>query len=158
MALALGVSACAIHPTADPAAFAARTSANSFELFGAAVDPPKTLLLPVTHDRQLDGAACGAHALASVINYWHGAGTMTGADLFAGTPPADTLNGYSMAELLKLSAANNLLASAVRMPQEGLLAELEAGRPVSGACGSSVRLRTNLAVARHERAAAWISR
>lgn len=130
MALALGVSACAIHPTADPAAFAARTSANSFELFGAAVDPPKTLLLPVTHDRQLDGAACGAHALASVINYWHGSGTMTGADLFAGTPPADTLNGYSMAELLKLSAANNLLASAVRMPQEGLLAELEAGRPV----------------------------
>lgn len=130
MALALGASACAIHPTADPAAFAARTSANSFELFGAAVDPPKTLLLPVTHDRQLDGAACGAHALASVINYWYGAGTMTGADLFAGTPPADTLNGYSMAELLKLSAANNLLASAVRMPQEGLLAELEAGRPV----------------------------
>jgi len=55
---------------------------------------------------------------------------MTGADLFAGTSPADTLNGYSMAELLKLSAANNLLASAVRMPQEGLLAELEAGRPV----------------------------
>jgi len=130
MALALGLSACAVQPSSDPAAFAARTGDNSFELFGAGVDPPNTLLLPVKHDRQLDGAACGAHALASVINYWHGAGTATGNALFASNPPADTLNGYSMAELLKLSAANNLLASAVRMPAKGLLAELEAGRPV----------------------------
>lgn len=130
MALALSVSACAIQPTADPAAFAARTSDNSFELFGAAVDPPQTLLLPVTHDRQFDGAACGAHALASVVNYWHGAGTTTGAELFAATPPADTQNGYSMSELSKLAAANDLQASAVRLPPEGILAELEAGRPV----------------------------
>jgi len=129
-ALALGLSACAVQPASDPAAFAARTGTNSFELFGAAVDPPKTLLLPVVHDRQFDGAACGAHALASVVNYWHGAGTVTGAGIFAAAPPADTQNGYSMAELLKLAAANDLQASAIRLPHEGILAELEAGRPV----------------------------
>lgn len=130
MALALGLSACAIQPASDPAAFAARTGANSFELFGAAVDPPETLLLPVVHDRQFDGAACGAHALASVVNYWNGAGTVTGTAIFTASPPADTQNGYSMAELLKLAAANDLQASAIRLPQEGILAELEAGRPV----------------------------
>ncbi|WP_291203449.1 hypothetical protein [Hyphomonas sp.] len=130
MALALSLSACAIHPTADPAAFAARTGDNSFELFGAAVDPPQTLLLPVTHDRQFNGAACGAHAMASVINYWRGVGTTTGAEIFAAMPPADAHSGYSMAELLKLAAANDLQASAVRLAAEGVLAELEAGRPV----------------------------
>lgn len=130
MALVLGLSACAIQPASDPAAFAARTGTNSFELFGAAVDPPETLLLPVVHDRQLDGAACGAHALASVVNYWNGAGTVSGADIFASAPPADTKNGYSMAELLKLAAANDLQASAVRLPQDAIVAELEAGRPV----------------------------
>jgi len=130
MALALSMSACAVQPVSDQAAFAAGTSRNSFELFGAAVDPPQTLLLPVTHDRQIDGAACGAHALASVVNYWHGAGTLRGAELFVSAPPVDTRNGYSMAELLKLAEANDLLASAVRLPQEGLRAELEAGRPV----------------------------
>lgn len=130
MALALGLSACAIHPASDPATFAARTSQNSFELFGAAVDPPETLLLLLVHDPQEDGAACGAHALASLINYWHGAGTVRGADLFARTPPADTVNGYSMTELLSLAGDNGLLASAVRLPPEGLIDELEAGRPV----------------------------
>ncbi len=129
-ALVLTLGACAVQPVSDPAAFAASTRHNSFELFGAAVDPPQTLLLPMTHDRQLDGAACGAHALASVVNYWHGEGTITGAEIFAATPPADTQFGYSMAELLMLSASQDLLASAVRLPGEGLLAELEAGRPV----------------------------
>lgn len=130
MALAFGLSACAIHPSSDPAAFAASTGRNSFELFGAAVEPPETLLLPLVHDPQEDGAACGAHALASLINYWHGAGTVRGADIFAASPPADTVNGYSMAELLALADANALLASAVRIPAEGVIGELEAGRPV----------------------------
>ncbi|HRJ00984.1 MAG TPA: hypothetical protein PKV67_09405 [Hyphomonas sp.] len=130
MALAFGLSACAIHPASDPSAFAARTSQNSFELFGAAVDPPETLLLPLVHDPQEDGAACGAHALASLINYWHGAGTVRGADIFAASPPADTVIGYSMAELLALADASGLLASAVRIPAAGVIGELEAGRPV----------------------------
>lgn len=130
MALALWMSSCAVKPASDTAAFAADTGHNSFELFGAPVDPPQTLLLNVTHDRQIDGGACGAHALASVLNYWNGARTLSGAEIFARTPPADTANGYSMAELTALADANNLLASAVRLPPEGLLAELEAGRPI----------------------------
>jgi predicted double-glycine peptidase len=129
VAQALALSACAIQPVADPSAFAARTQQNSFELFGADVDPPRTLLLPVTHDRQQDGAACGAHALASVINYWKGSDQVSGAALFAAHPPA-AADGYSMAEVMALAKANDLLASAVRLPADGLLAELEAGRPV----------------------------
>ena len=129
MAQALALSACAIHPVPDPSSFAARTAQNSFELFGADVDPPQTLLLALTHDRQQDGAACGAHALASVINYWKGSGHVSGAHLFAAHPPA-AADGYSMAEVMALAKANALLASAVRLPAEGLLAELEAGRPV----------------------------
>jgi predicted double-glycine peptidase len=130
MALALALSACAIHPATDAASFAAQTGQNSFELFGAEVDPPRTLLLPVTHDRQQRGAACGAHALASIINYWHGDGAQSGARMFAATPPADMRNGYSMAELQRLAEANGLLASTVRLPAAGLISELEAGRPV----------------------------
>ncbi|MEQ9507203.1 MAG: hypothetical protein RLO80_13150 [Hyphomonas sp.] len=129
VALALALSACAIHPVPDPSAFAAGTGQNSFELFDAKVDPPATLLLPVTHDQQQDGAACGAHALASVINYWKSGGKVSGAALFAADPPAAP-DGYSMAEVMALAKANDLLASAVRLPAEGLLAELEAGRPV----------------------------
>jgi len=130
MALALALSACAIHPKSDPAAFAQSTGHNSFELFDAAVDPPKTLLLPVMHDRQFEGAACGAHSLASIVSYWHGDGAQSGAGIFATTPPADSRNGYSMAELLTLAEMNGLLASAVRLPAAGLVAELEAGRSV----------------------------
>lgn len=130
MVLVLALGACAVHPAGDPSAFAANTGRNSFELFGAAVDPPKTLLLPVTHDRQLDGAACGAHALASLLNYWHGPGTAAGADIFQAAPPADREGGYTMAELLHLAGERGLLASAVRLPPEGLIEELEAGRPV----------------------------
>ena len=129
MALVLGISACAIHPNADPASFAGRTGHNSFELFGGSVDPPNTLLLPVIHDRQIDGAACGAHVLASVVNYWRGAGTISGDAIFAATPPADK-TGYSIAEVMKLAEDNGLVASAVRLPAKGLLSELDAGRPV----------------------------
>lgn len=130
MAWALCLSACAIHPSADPAHFAAQTGRNSFEFTGTSVSPQDTLLLPVTHDQQVNGAACGAHALATVINYWQGAGTVRGDALFAANPPADTVNGYSMAEVTALAQAHNLLASAVRLPAEGLVAELETGRPV----------------------------
>ncbi|MBK8200507.1 MAG: hypothetical protein IPK75_19360 [Acidobacteria bacterium] len=130
MALVLGLGACAIHPATDPASFAAQTGRNSFEFPRTKVEPQDTLLLPVTHDRQVDGAACGAHALASLINYWEGAGTVTGAQMFAEAPPADAAAGYSIAEVMTLAQGHGLLASAVRMPADGLIAELEAGRPV----------------------------
>lgn len=130
IAAALTLSACATHPNADPAQFAGRTASNSFEMFGRSVDPPQTLLLPVTHDQQIDGAACGAHALASVVNYWQGAGTVSGNEIFLAHPPTDTKAGYSLAEIGQLSTAYGLTQSAVRLPEEGLRAELEAGRPV----------------------------
>jgi hypothetical protein len=107
-----------------------RSAANSFEFFDRAVDPPSTLLLPVVHDRQINGIACGAHALASVTNYWLGPGHVSGADIFAATPPADVQTGYTMAEILKLAGEQGLLASAVRLQPDGIVRELEAGRPV----------------------------
>ncbi len=129
-AVSLTLSACATQPNTDPASFASRTSSNSFEFIGGAVSPPETLLLPVQHDQQIDGAACGAHALASVVNYWRGAGTVSGNDIFRSAPPADPKAGYSMAELQALAQSQNLVSSAVRLPAAGLKAELEAGRPV----------------------------
>ena len=129
-ALAFGVSACATTPSASPDAFAERSAANSFEFFDRVVDPPSTLLLPVVHDRQTNGISCGAHALASVTNYWLGPGHVSGTDIFAATPPADMQTGYSMAEILNLAGEQGLLASAVRLQPDGILRELEAGRPV----------------------------
>lgn len=129
-AVSLTLGACAIHPSTEAASFAARTAHNSFEMFGGEVSPPETLLLPVQHDQQIDGAACGAHALASLINYWHGPGTVSGQDLFSANIPADPKAGYSMAELRHLAGMNGLISSAVRLPDTGLKAELEAGRPV----------------------------
>lgn len=129
-ALSLTLGACATAPSTGPADFAWRTGHNSFELVRPGVAVPDTLLLPVTHDRQEDPIACGAHALASIINYWHGEGTVRGTDILAAHPPADLAAGYSMAELLRLAGTYGLIASAVRLPQEAIIAELEAGRPV----------------------------
>jgi hypothetical protein len=128
--LLLALSACATHPTSSLDAFAQRSASNSFELLNRDVDPPSTLVLSVAHDRQTEGAACGAHALASVVNYWRGAGTVTGAQIFAATPPANLEAGYSMAELLTLARQERLTASAVRLSQADLIHELENGRPV----------------------------
>jgi hypothetical protein len=94
-----------------------------------AVEPPQTLVLPVVHDRQTSSAACGAHALASVINYWNGQGAADGQTMFAATPPADP-SGYSMAELMGLARASGLTTSAVRLRHEAIVRELESGRPV----------------------------
>ncbi len=129
-AMSLALSACATHPSTDPANFATRTSSNSFEMFGGSVSPPQTLLLPVQHDQQVEGAACGAHALATLVNYWRGAGTVSGNTIFQSSPPADTKSGYSMAELLMLAQSQELVSSAVRLSASGLKVELEAGRPV----------------------------
>lgn len=129
-ALAFGVSACATIPSASPGAFAGRSGANSFEFFDRVVDPPSTLLMPVVHDRQSNSVACGAHALASVTNYWLGPGHVSGADIFSSTPPADMQAGYSMAEIVTLAGAQGLLASAARLHPGDILRELEAGRPV----------------------------
>lgn len=129
-ALFVSLGACATHPSSGPAEFAGRTGHNSFELFRPGVTVGDTLLLPLQHDQQEDPIACGAHALASIINYWLGEGHVTGAEILAAHPPANLEAGYSMAELLRLAGDYGLLASAVRLPEAGIRAELEAGRPV----------------------------
>jgi hypothetical protein len=127
--LALGAAGCATTPTATLGDFAQRSADNSFEIFERGVRSQDALVLPVVHDRQTSGPSCGAHALASIINYWRGADTVTGDQLFAATPPAQP-QGYSVAELVSLAASRDLLASAVRMPEAGIIDELERGRPV----------------------------
>ncbi|MEZ5995501.1 MAG: hypothetical protein R3C25_07075 [Hyphomonadaceae bacterium] len=128
--LALCVAACATRPTPDVNAFAARSGSNSFEPFDGRVDGGSALVLPVVHDRQIEGAACGAHALASVVNYWRGAGTVSGAQLYASAPPADPAHGYSIAEIMALASQQGLLASGVRLNLPELIRELDNGRPV----------------------------
>lgn len=127
--LLVTASACAVTPTPDVAAFARNTSAHSFEIAHRTLDPPNALVLSVVQDRQTEGPSCGAHALASVVNYWRGPGAVSGSALYRQTPPASP-SGYSMTELLALAHANGLLASAVEMPQPALIHELESGRPV----------------------------
>ena len=128
--LALCLGGCAISPNADVNAFAQRSANNSFEVFNRSFDSPDALVLPVVHDRQRSGPSCGAHVLASAIDYWEGEGTVTGDALFAATPPADTTNGYSVAELLTLARAHGLTAVGVRLSDQDIVHELEAGRPV----------------------------
>lgn len=120
---------CAVSPTPDMASFAGGSGHNSFETFNRAVEPKDTLVLNVIHDRQTSGPSCGAHALASIVNYWRGPNTITGDALYAKTPPAREA-GYSMAELLTLASGAGLQASAVVLPPQAVIAELEAGRPV----------------------------
>jgi len=127
--MALGVAGCATTPTPTLDAFAQNSGVNSFEIVDRGVSSPNALVLPVVHDRQTAGPSCGAHALASVINYWHRDANVTGDAIFRQTPPAAP-NGYSMTELIALAAQHNLLASGVRMPAQGLIDELERGRPV----------------------------
>lgn len=127
--LSLCAGGCALSPVSDVNAFAERTGSNSFEVFGRSLESNEALVLPVVHDRQTAGPSCGAHALASVVNYWRGAGTMDGQALYRQTPPQSPA-GYSMAELMTIAQANGLLASAVRLPQQHIIQELERGRPV----------------------------
>lgn len=128
-ALALAVTSCAVTPNRDVTAFAAHSGANSFEMFHREVSAPQALVLPVVHDRQTEGPSCGAHALASIANYWRGGDDVNGSALYRAHPPADP-RGYSMAELVSLAQSEHLLASPVRLPQAALIQELEQGRPV----------------------------
>jgi hypothetical protein len=127
--LTLFSAGCAINPNSDVSAFARNSGDNSFEVLDRSFDSPNALVLPVVHDPQTEGPSCGAHALASVVNYWRGAGTLDGSTLFRETPPANG-SGYSMAELMTLARTHGLLASAVRLPEAAIVRELESGRPV----------------------------
>jgi hypothetical protein len=127
--LAAQVSACAIRPTGDLNSFAERSSRGSFDVFNRGVDAPNTLVLPVEFDRQTEGPACGAHVMASLVNYWRKAEVLNGSKLFQSRPPKSK-SGYSMDELLTIAKTQKLSSSAVRLDEKGLIAELEKGRPV----------------------------
>jgi hypothetical protein len=127
--LSLFAAGCAISPNSTINEFAENSGSNSFEVFNRELESSSALVLDVQHDRQRSGPSCGAHALASVVNYWRGPGTITGDAIYSATPPADGM-GYSMTELLTLARSEDLLASAVSLPRQGIIRELEAGRPV----------------------------
>lgn len=127
--MAAQASACAIRPTADLNAFAARSSHASFDVFNRSVDAPNTLVLPVEFDRQTEGPACGSHVMASLVNYWRKARVLDGSALFRTRPPKSP-SGYSMEELLAIASDEGLSSSAVRLDGKGIIAELEKGRPV----------------------------
>jgi predicted double-glycine peptidase len=122
------LAGCATTPIPDLATFAERPSHNSFEILDRGVDPPQTLVLPLVQDRQTAGPSCGAHALASVMNYW-GERAVQGSALYESRPPAHPA-GYSIAELLAIAGDRGLLASAVRLSDAEVVAELDNGRPV----------------------------
>jgi ABC-type bacteriocin/lantibiotic exporter with double-glycine peptidase domain len=125
----LFIAGCAITPNSDVNAFAQNSDVNSFEVFDRSLTSPEALVLPVVHDRQTRGPSCGAHALASIVNYWRGEGVLSGDALFHETPPTAPA-GYSMSELLTLARGAGLTASAVRLPEAAIIRELENGRPV----------------------------
>jgi hypothetical protein len=127
--LALSAGGCALSPVSDVGSFAQSTGSNSFEVFDRTLQSSEALVLPVVHDRQTAGPSCGAHALASLVNYWRGPGTLDGETLYRQTPPRSP-SGYSMAELMTIAQSNGLLASAVRISDQQITQELERGRPV----------------------------
>lgn len=126
--LALCISGCAVTPVVDVNAFARQSANNSFDIFDRAM-APDALVLPVQHDAQTDAASCGAHVLASVVNYWRGPGVANGDAIYRTTPPADA-GGYTIAELLPMARAQGLLANGVRLDEAAVIRELENGRPV----------------------------
>ena len=126
--LALCLGACATRPTPTIDAFAENSANNSFESLHRSFRG-NGLVLAVVHDRQQEPQSCGANALASVVNYWRGEGTVSGEALYTATPPADA-RGYNLNELATLAQRQGLLASTVRLDKDGIVRELESGRPV----------------------------
>lgn len=139
-ALLLGapaLAACVSTPVnADRAAFAQAPSRNAIPPGPVTLRPAEMLLLDVRLDRQVAGNGCGAHAVASLIDYWRRAappagagGAPTGVELYGRTPPARA-DGYTLAEMAALIEAAGLSALVVNATPDTLKAELEAGRPV----------------------------
>ncbi len=126
--LALCLGACATRPTPTIDAFAEDSANNSFEVLHRSFRE-NALVLPVVHDQQQAAQSCGANALASIVNYWRGAGVVSGEALYLATPPADA-RGYNLNELVALARTQGLLANTVRIDKQGIIRELENGRPV----------------------------
>jgi hypothetical protein len=117
-------------------AFAAAPYRNAIPRSQVRLDAGSTLLLDLHLDRQRASNSCGAHAVASVVDYWMRArpsvparARKTGLDFYAGDPP-DAEAGYDLSELVGLLEDAGLVAVAVGTSMNGIRRELELGRPV----------------------------
>jgi hypothetical protein len=68
--------------------------------------------------------------LASIVRYWKPGDPVTGKAIYSARPPADPAAGYSLLEITALAGDHGLDAFGVRLGEEGIVAELEKGRPV----------------------------
>lgn len=126
----LCLTGCAVAPVHNMQEFAARPVANSFETINRPPVKSEAIVLDLTLDQQVERVSCGAHVLASVINYWHPELAVDGSEMFAAEPPQNTEVGYSMAELVSLASRNGPQAFGVRLQEEQLKREVSSGRPV----------------------------
>lgn len=132
----LALAGCVSAPVnADRVAFAQTPSRNAIPPGVVTLRPAEMLLLDVRLDRQVAGNSCGAHAVASLVDYWQRAapsavqgGLTSGSEIYARMPPSGAA-GYTLAEMVALIEAAGLSALAVHSTAEALKSELEAGRP-----------------------------
>jgi predicted double-glycine peptidase len=131
------LASCFAAPAnADRSDFLSTPSRNAVPPAAINLEPSATLLLDVRLDRQTASNSCGAHAVASLVDYWQRAdaaaapsGAVTGEALYLETPPA-TGAGYSLAEMVSLLERSGLVAVAVTTSIDAIKAELDDGRPV----------------------------
>lgn len=93
------------------------------------------LLLDVRLDRQISRNACGAHAAASLLDYWSRSvpaspprASPVGLDLYRDSPPQSP-DGYSLGQLAELLEAQGLTAVVVTTTSHAIQSELRNGRP-----------------------------
>lgn len=120
----------------DRAAFAAAPSRNAVPRSDVQLDAGSTLLLDLRLDRQRASNSCGAHAVASVVDYWTRArppvgsrASKTGTEIYVSDPPAAEA-GYDLSEMVELLEGAGLVAVAVGTSLDGVRRELDVGRPV----------------------------
>ncbi|WP_298124584.1 C39 family peptidase [Brevundimonas sp.] len=128
-----GCVAANVNP--DRATFAAAPSLNAIPHAMVQLESGHTLVLDLRLDRQVSGNGCGAHAVASMIDYWHRAAPRsdgfrppTGAWIYAATPPSQS-SGYALGELVELLETSGLVAVPVETTVAALKGELDRGRP-----------------------------
>lgn len=133
---ALALTGCVTAPVnADRDAFVSAPTRNAIPTGTLGVPSPSLLLLDVRLDRQVAGNGCGAHAVASLADYWHRLAPSPafpapaiGTEIYNRTPPREA-SGYTLAEMVDLLGAQGLYALVVTSTTDALRSELRAGRP-----------------------------
>lgn len=123
-------AACAVTPTYTASDFANNPTRNSFLSFNRTPDKDRTVVLDVELDMQTSRVSCGAHALSSILNYWQSAPKASGQSLYLSVPPTNPDVGYSMGELIDIAHNHKLKAFGVRLNDDRVKVEINAGRPV----------------------------